>query len=266
MAAGPSASVPATTGPVGDVTSAVKSMVTNKALSAAGKAIAPTAAPVAEGAAATSTLAKIAAAAGPVGVAFAAVTAAAVGAAIGIKLLISAFRSQTEKLSGFSGEVAVAQAQTEIRETRTTIRRAERIGPAVAEWENRGSKLDSAMSNLGTEVYKGLDAIADPVKEIVEASTNIIELATSGLEVLNAIAEKNGVLKEVLIALNPLSVVAKGVNGLFNLAKKDKDEEELVDPFVDAFFLAAERRAGVAVTPEQLRRPDGQLPPAGALE
>jgi hypothetical protein len=185
-------------------------------------------------------LSGIIAAAGPVSIAFAAVAAAGVLAAVGVKKLIDTFRAQTDRLAGFSGEVSAAQARTEIRQLQTTMNRAERIGPDVAKWEDRGSKLESAADNLGTELLAILSKIAEPMGEMMNLATTGIDIMTYFVKsswdtFAGPIVATASVVSETVRSIN------KGISFIASWfgKKQAEEEEDTQDPFTKSFFAAA---------------------------
>ena len=182
------------------------------------------------------------AATGPVGIAIAAVAAGAVILGVTIKKMTDVFRGEAEKLQGWSVDVAVAKANTEIRKELGLMNRAQQIGPQVARWETSGSKMDSAFDRLGTQLLKGTDRLfGGPVQEILEAGTNILDLTTKLVDYSIKMYDLMGPVPELLSYLIPLVAISKAVNTIADIAGKAEEDEG--DPMMASFLGGA--RAGV---------------------
>lgn len=133
---------------------------------------------------ALSSLAPLAAAAGPVAVAFVAVTAAVTAAAVGIKAFTSLVKKQADELSAYSPDVALASSQSDIRELRAMMRRAQRIGPDVSSWEKVRGEANEKMMDIWTEILDKLFEIAEPLLPAAKVAVDVLGLIPEFIEIV----------------------------------------------------------------------------------
>ena len=164
----------------GTATGAFSALIAGRSVGQA--AAAGNVAGAASGLAGVAGLTGAAAIAGPIGIAVGGIAA---GFAIATKAVTSFARkveSETTKLAGFSGEVALAQAQTEIRRTFASLRRAQRIGPGLAAAENVRSQFEDTLSDLGTEILNTLLSMAEQFRPAIELLSFSLNTLTQFLE------------------------------------------------------------------------------------
>lgn len=217
----------------------------------------------AAGTQAAGALGRLATTLGPVGVAAAATTAAVVGLGLAAKKVVDVFRSQADRLESYSGHVAVAKAESEIRRQLDTLSRAQKIGPQVAQWERTGSRVDSAIDRLATEGLRLLDKLASPLQKLGDGLASGVDQVTStlsdameaweGLQEINEINQKS--LSDAFHAQKAIPDWLKRVYEVL-VWHKDKKEEEASkeDPFLLA-FLAGGREGVLANMPTQPAAP-----------
>lgn len=119
---------------------------------------------------------------GPVGIAIAAVAAGFGVAAVAARKFAQVIDTQVQQLAGFSGPLAAAQAQSEIRRELATIRRAGRLGGDLAEVEDLRSRWQDAMHDIGTEILKILLEALEAGRPFIEFATDILNRITDFLE------------------------------------------------------------------------------------
>lgn len=147
------------------------------------------------GAASGATAALIAVVTNPIAIAAAALAGGLGVATVAITAFARSVESETQRLSGFSGPLAGAQARTEIRRELDDLRRAQRIGPELAAAERLRSKFESEMTQLGTEIKLQL-------LRIVDIFTPFIETAIRVLDGVGTFLENNG---------DAISAIVKGL-------------------------------------------------------
>lgn len=160
--------------------------------------------------------------------------AAAFGAAIvAVKGFTSVVQSQVEMLAGFSGEVAVAQAETQLRRQMARFRRGQRIGSELASAENIRSRFETALFDVNTEIL-GI------VLRIFRLMEPVLEPLLAGLEVLIELpdrlaSELKGMAK--LLRLNGMGFVADILKGMADILGRDDDDKLGIDldPFLGLF-------------------------------
>ncbi|MEX2176191.1 MAG: hypothetical protein WD872_17650 [Pirellulaceae bacterium] len=123
----------------------------------------------ASGAAAGSSMAALSAAAGPAAIAIAATTIAVVGMGVAVKKLSDFLKGEADRLSAYSGPLSAATARSDIRSELSDIRRAERIGPQLARFENQRARGEEALHNVMTAVLVEVLKIADQAGPAIDA-------------------------------------------------------------------------------------------------
>lgn len=112
----------------------------------------------------------------PVAGAVVAAFAVTVGAAVlAVKVFADALDSAAKKYGQYSPDVALAQAQADVRTTLGDIRRSQQIGPQLAKFVEAQSKATNAFE----------DVKASLLTEIAPAITGILEIITAIAKILN---------------------------------------------------------------------------------
>lgn len=176
----------------------------------------------------------VAAVGGPVGIAVAAVAAGLGVAAIAARKFAQVVESQTSRLAGFSGPLAAAQAQTELRRELGLLRRAQRIGPELASAERLRSQFESTMTDLATEVLQILLGILEELRPVIEFVIDGMKAVTSFLEEYGDTIGKAALL--MLAKLDPLAAAAILIARLFQGEVDRREDEEIDDPFTQQFL------------------------------
>lgn len=206
---------------------------------------------------ATGPLAAFGAALGPVTIAVAALATVAVAAGAAIKGMEHLFRGQTEKLSNISPEVANASAETEIRQFMSTMRRGEKIGPQVAQWERVGSQVDTKMADAGTAILNLLSKWQLPMKAL-EGVGNIAERVGNGIDKMSAAVDAFEEWKKGGAAQGAIGTAVQSLgylNLIYGLLKtlaafaEDSTNVEQDDPFLAAFLNGARGNEQLANMP-----------------
>lgn len=190
--------------------------------------------PAAAASSALPALGKLAAAAGPVGIAFTAVAGAATAAVVGFKMFTGMIKEQAQKLEGYSAAVAGAVAQSEIRQELATFRRAQRIGPDVAKWELLRGKMDEKLTDIGTEILKQIMEWANKWGPQIESALGLLGLVPPAIEmqgnILQAIYEAltfdiGGAMTDFQEASEGFKKLKKAIEDYI----KDKKDDDLND-------------------------------------
>jgi hypothetical protein len=178
-------------------------------------------------------MASLAASAGPVGIAVAAVATGAVALGVAIKLMTGVFRSEAEKIQGYSFASALAIAQSDLRKEMSLMHRAEQIGPQAAKWETAGSKFDNSLDRLGTQILKSMDRLGQPLLDLLIVMTAAAEKSEKAWKWF----EESPVKVDWIAMFGPLGVALKSSLWLLKEIAKSVQKEEK-DPFTDQFLDA----------------------------
>lgn len=171
-------------------------------------AVAAPAAPVAAGAAAGGAAsagvgaAAMAAVGGPVGLAIV-VGLGVVG--FGLKKVADAANKLSERLSPYSGSLAVARAQADVRQTLGDMRRANYLGTDLA-------RFTTAQSNLS---QSGQDLLASILKPLVPLVTKILDALTFVVDGINGMV---AIITEIATFVGDLVTAIPGVSFLVDTA------------------------------------------------
>jgi len=134
------------------------------------------------GAASGATAALVGLAASPIAIAAAAIAGGLGVATVAVKAFARSVESETQRLSGFSGPLAGAQAQTEIRRELDDLRRAQRLGPELAAAERLRSRFESEITQLGTEIRLQLLRLVDIFSPFIDTAINVLDRVGDFLE------------------------------------------------------------------------------------
>lgn len=186
----------------------------------------------------------LAAVAGPAAVAVVAATAAITGLAVAVKKTISALTSEAERLQDYSGDVALSVARSEIRAEMADIRRAERIGPNLAKFENLRGRAEEKLADVMTEVYDLLTKLVEDFEPILNRGIMAAEYGAANAAVLSAAIATASDL--AMGRADDLGKDAKALSdanirlgkALFKLLGFLEDEEEDAEDPILAAFLA----------------------------
>lgn len=204
------------------------------------------------GVASGATAALIAVATNPVAIAAAALAGGLGVATVAVTAFARSVESETQRLSGFSGPLAGAQARTEIRRELDDLRRAQRIGPELAAAERLRSKFESEVTQLGTEIRLQL-------LRIVDIFTPFIETAIRVLDGVGTFLENNGdaissLIKGLVLTNLPLwfQLVLKAlgvISGNTENAAENAEDDIFTQQFLNLLPNALEARGPNAPIP-----------------
>jgi len=194
----------------------------------------PVVGPMAGAGTAASGMARLAAAAGPAALAVAGIAGAIAAGVVVIKKTFAAIDKETERLSGYSGALAGAQARAEIRQLGADMRRAQRIGPQLARARDFTSSVETKIADLKTSMLKfGLD-VSEGIGGIPKALGDANSKIEDAFKIL--VAEATGTkeeAKEVRKQLEKMRAEAERAR------KKAEEKDALMnfgDDFMDAFL------------------------------
>lgn len=212
-------------------------------------------------------LAGIAAVAAPVAIAVAAVGAASIATAKLVSMLGDAVKSEAERLSGFSGELSAATAMSDIRQTLADMRRAQAIGPQLADMENVRSRVSTAWQDAVTGLYELFGAFWDAARPFMEVVLKTLEL---GMVYLEAIFKFLEMFIDIFVSKDPLELL-RDLKDLPKIAAKalkiltdwdNANADDANDPFA-AQFMGMFNGQGVGGPGRAPRRNPGAPAPVG---
>lgn len=178
----------------------------------------------------------LAAAAGPLAIAFAATTAAVIAGGVAFKKFFDFVESESDRLSNFSAPLAGATARSDIRAELADIRRANQIGPQLARFEDLRGRANEKMIDLQTALLKELLQLADLLAPAIEAGLDLAEIVTEHTPTIVSLL-KGGILESkagtAAVSGALLGGVIPFLTKLLKIAKERKDDE--FDP--DDMFL-----------------------------
>jgi hypothetical protein len=154
-----------------------------------GGALAGTPGATAGGAAAAEGLAALgplAAAAGPAAIAVGALAVGVAGAVAGVKLFVDALSAGADSIKDLSPEVALANAENEIRQTFAMLRRADQVGPQLANFQNDKGQINEQMAEIFTAVLKELIKIYEENHDLVEAAKVALKIVEVQIPAMGA--------------------------------------------------------------------------------
>lgn len=187
----------------------------------------------------------LAAGLGPAAVGIAAVGAAAIGAAAGVKVFSDTMRSQAEKLEGYSAELSNQAALTDLRAEMADMRRADTIGPQLAQFENDRSRAMTAISDIGTSILKVLLDFYQTFQPAIEMGLKSLELIAAGGETISAqVASYIEYWNDNQRAADlHWERAMKAADKMYKLLTDEREVEPLDDPFLQQFLGGADGRA-----------------------
>jgi hypothetical protein len=171
----------------------------------------------------------ISAAAGSAAAGLAIFTAGAVVAGAAAVKLGQVFEEQARGLGQFSPELAIANAQADFNQTLAEIRRAQRIGPDLAEFESERSRIQVALYDVGTELlsvllqfFRAIEPLVDIVADGLEVVKTVLHsIADTMKDIIDWVKGDHGGAKQQLL---------DGFHKLFGMAQKAIDAVEKNNP------------------------------------
>ena len=190
--------------------------------------------------------AALAAAANPATIALAGLAAAGIGAAVATKKLSDAFHEEAQKLEAYSPDVAAASAENEIRHELAMLRRAEQIGPQLAQAERLRGRFEESMSDAWTKILEVLLKIYEFFEPAIARIPPFIDLIAALPDALWAkIDEVIAALtfyddEDDKIAARQTAEATMRLGKAFEeFVRGREDEKELaVDPFFEQFLAS----------------------------
>lgn len=189
-------------------------------------------------------MAGLAAAAGPAAIAVAAVGGAAIATIAGIKKFADVVEKTADEIESYSIDVSLAQAKNELRQEMAIMRRAEQIGPQIAQWEEWRGEMAESFADLKTAALEGMLELAEMLRPFLERIPEAIDLSKEQFEVivlqLRVLVEiATGQLPQALTTITQLPKEMADVHVAFAklIANTGDDSDEwLEDPFIDQFL------------------------------
>lgn len=220
---------------------AAASIAASSAAPAAASAAAGAGAPAAAGTAGVATAGvTVAAALGGVALVAGAVVGAMVLVTAATKALYGALSSASEKLAAYSPDVAGARGMSEVRSELAMYRRAERIGPELAQFEQFRGKVDERLINIGTTLLEiGLrlwtkaEPAVDSFLEFAEVSIESLAIFEANLERICAWLPGGETPEEAAKRLDP--VIKKHIDRIAKILSGEEDDPPL-DAFLEQFL------------------------------
>jgi hypothetical protein len=213
-------------------------------------------------AASTSTaasLAGLAAAAAPAAVAVGALVSAVVAGAAVVRRTIDVLEREADRLSAYSGEVAGATAMSDIRAELADIRRAERIGPNLARFEDLRGQAMEKLADIGTEVLDQvlrLVVMLEPAIRAGIASGSVVAASVPVMSdaLLSILAAQAGNAAALGLTNEELANLKRLNKEILNFARLEwEDRNTGDDPFLAEFL--DEFGLGEAKKPMRRRAP-----------
>jgi hypothetical protein len=128
-------------------------------------------------------MARLAAAAGPAAIAVGALTIAVVGGAVAIKKTFDLMNSEANRLAGLSGALSASTSLNSVRAEFADIRRAQRIGPQLANVNDASGQIQAKIADINTELLRVVVNFADAFRPLVPLLTNTLDLIAAGIPV-----------------------------------------------------------------------------------
>jgi hypothetical protein len=246
---------PVTAGP----TTAIAARTASTAIpAAAGTAPAAGTAGAAGGAAgAAGSVAGLAAAAGPAALAIGGVAIAAVAAGAATKMMADAMHENAKRLEGYSAELSNVAARNELREELANIRRANAVGPQLANFENDRGRAMTAISDIGTQLLSWITRLYEDFRPAIDVGIKALEVTAAAAEVT---AEASAGVRDLQRlrfdqAEKHFEKSVKATERIGKILEGDAEDDIMNDPFLDMFF----GMAAPGVAPRLPRRPAAPL-------
>ena len=98
-------------------------------------------------------------------------------------MFVGMIKEQVQKLEGYSADVSMASAESEIRQTFATIRRAEQIGPDVAKWERLRGRAEEKWADAMTKVLELILKAVEPLEPVADELIKMMDIIPPFLDV-----------------------------------------------------------------------------------
>lgn len=182
-------------------------------------------------------LAGVARAAGPAAIAIGGFAVAVGAGTMAVKGLFDTLSNEVKRLEGVSADVSVAASMTDVRRELADLRRADKIGPDLARFENTRSKFEDKLSDAWTEILKVLLRIFETIEPAVKLGTDFVGLFAAALDqVLAAIDTVRAAMtwdgEDDKKAAAALTNASERLTQALESFGRDKEEDDPEDPFM----------------------------------
>jgi len=116
----------------------------------------------------------VATAAGPIGIAIAAVTASAAVVAAGVKIGLDIAEKKAGQLAFASPEIQIARARVEVADIQSRIRQAEALGPVLG-------GIETARGGIGRDIEEITSVIMQPFLDVLKDLLEVVQTFTRPL-------------------------------------------------------------------------------------
>lgn len=197
-------------------------------------------------AAAGPALAGVAAVAIPLTVALAAVVAAAMAFKMGLE---QAYHD-IEALEGYSGDLSSSNSMAEVRKEMAEMRRAERLGPQLAELSDVTSRGQEALYDVVTELMSAFLDYAEELRPLAEGAIIVLKIVQQNIMVMK---ENTDVLVSVIANdwmnvpkefAEALKANVKATKEIAKILDGQDDDEIGPDPFMADFIKSLQNLPG----------------------
>jgi hypothetical protein len=185
----------------------------------------------------------LAAAAGPAAIAVAGVAVAAVAAGAAAKMFADTMHDQAQRLEQYSPELSNQAAQTDLRAELAEIRRAQRIGPELARFENDRSRAMTALSDIGSNILSVLLSMYELARPGIQNIITALELLAAGGEITSE--SVRGILDFLTGEewRDNLERVQKAAGRIVSIMEGSNEPEWADDPFFESLLKNADGKA-----------------------
>jgi len=167
--------------------------------------------------------------------------AAFAAVAVGAKMLYGALSSSAEKLEAFSPDVAGARGMSQVRSDLAMYRRAERIGPDLAKFEQFKGRAEERLIDVGTTLLELGLRMWEKIEPAIDTAVDGISIGIEAASAIEAMLEKIAALmpggetpEEAAKRLDP--VIKKATDRIAKILSGEDDDLPLNDPFLDQFL------------------------------
>jgi hypothetical protein len=185
-------------------------------------------------------------------------------ATVAVKKFADNAEVEARRLSRFSGELALATAQTDIRREIADLRRARRIGPAAARFETRRSQLETEVFDLITEIKVVVFQLFEQAQPLVDFVSKQVSDIAGILAFLNKFEIVSDLISNFIKNVNPLISLVVDISGWVRFIAEwfgfeGQKDEDLLDPFFEQFVAMVQQ--GAVVGPDDARAADIKVAP-----
>jgi hypothetical protein len=151
------------------------------------------------------------------------------GLTLAVTGLLSLYKRQADELEAYNGTIAGVRAQFEARRVAQFVDRGEQIAPQVAAVEEAKNKLDEALFDVVTEIYKVVAKAAPLIETGVDGVTVFVRANEVVINILQALYELTkfngaGAKQEMKEAATAQQKMNEAISELFNLNQNGPEE------------------------------------------